>query len=85
MLLAQSDTEATGVRVIARRRRQSDTAQLFDIEFVRRELQTRKNHNGEAEFDHIAPVPVRIVTSWAGVTADQLKSIYAEVFGDHVL
>lgn len=84
MLLAQCETEATGVRIIARQHR-ADRAQLFDIEFVVRDFRTRETYDGGTEPDYGATVPIRIVDSRMGLTANQLRSAYAEVFGDHVL
>lgn len=75
MLQAQCELEATGVRIIARRLRPGQ-AQLFDMEFVHRQLD---------EEDRMAPVPIRIVASRMGLTADQLKPAYGEVLGEHVL
>lgn len=84
MLLAQSETEATGVRILARQYRR-DKAQLFDVEFVKRELPTRESYDGQQEADYGAPVSIRIVNSRMGLTADQLRTAYGEVFGEHVL
>lgn len=75
MLAKQCDLEVTGVRITARAYRR-DKIQRYDMEFVVRELN---------EEDRSAPVPVRIVASRMGLLAEELKTAYAEVLGEHVL
>jgi hypothetical protein len=74
MLAAQCELEVTGVRITARPYRR-DKIQRYDMEFVRRELHE----------DWGAPVAVQIVASRMGLLAEELKSAYAEVLGEHVL
>lgn len=75
MLARQCELEVTGVRIIARRLR-TGHEQLYDMEFVVRELN---------EEDRMAPVPVRIVASRTGLRVHELKPAYGEVLGEHVL
>lgn len=75
MLAAMCELEVTGVRITARHFR-TGKEQLYDMEFVHRQLD---------EEDRSAPVPIRILASRMGLTAEQLKPAYADVLGDHVL
>ena len=73
-LAKQCDDGMTGVRIKARKLRR-DVPQLYDIEFVSRQFPD----------DPTGPVSERVVKHKTGLTVDQLKLVYAEILGDHVV
>lgn len=74
IVAAQDERGITHVRVTARHRRQSE-AQLYDIEFLSREVPE----------DHLLRYTERTVAHRPGLTADQLKAAYAAELGEHAI
>lgn len=76
----QDERGVTDVRVTARQTIRGK-AQLFDMEFLHRDLE----HEDAYETSHMVGFSTKVVHHVPGLQAHQLKAAYAEFLGEHAI